>query len=415
MERTSSKKICLITPGHISSNPRLVKEAIALSEVGYKVHIIFTQNLEFLVEHDARILNQNPHWTFDVLSPINKNLYKSIFKKLKGLYLKILKITFTHARYIFLAKHILNKNYTWQLKKAINNKADLYIAHNLGALPIAVEAAKYHHAYVGFDAEDYHRHEITNDIYSVHYIINKIIEDYYIPKLNYLTGASPLIVNKYAQHYPQSAPTVINNVFSIQNLQKASNNQLAPLSLFWFSQTIGKDRGLEDVIHALNELEYENIKLILLGNISDADKYYFLGLLSPMNLKADKLEFINTVQENQLYPIAAQYDIGLVLERKEPENKNICLSNKSFTYLLAGLTTISTDTAAQRLMLAENPGIGKIYQTGDIQTLVLHLKFYLNNRDELYRSKLEAQKIAKEKYNWEIESQKFIHIIHNLK
>ena len=37
-----NKRICLITPGHIASNPRLVKEARALQQSGMEVHIIFS-------------------------------------------------------------------------------------------------------------------------------------------------------------------------------------------------------------------------------------------------------------------------------------------------------------------------------------------------------------------------------------
>ena len=35
--------------------------------------------------------------------------------------------------------------------------ADLYIAHNLAALPAARHAARRHRGRLGFDAEDYHR------------------------------------------------------------------------------------------------------------------------------------------------------------------------------------------------------------------------------------------------------------------
>src|SRR5262249_14385196 len=35
-----SGRICLITPGHLSMNPRLVKEADALTEAGYDVVVI---------------------------------------------------------------------------------------------------------------------------------------------------------------------------------------------------------------------------------------------------------------------------------------------------------------------------------------------------------------------------------------
>ena len=38
------KKVCLVTPGHIGSNPRIVKEADALHEEGYDVTLIYTES-----------------------------------------------------------------------------------------------------------------------------------------------------------------------------------------------------------------------------------------------------------------------------------------------------------------------------------------------------------------------------------
>ena len=34
------ERICLVSPGHLSSNPRLVKEADALHEAGYAVRVV---------------------------------------------------------------------------------------------------------------------------------------------------------------------------------------------------------------------------------------------------------------------------------------------------------------------------------------------------------------------------------------
>src|SRR5439155_13695826 len=47
------------------------------------------------------------------------------------------------------------------IKAAKKIKADIYIGHNLGALPAAIIAADCHKTKCGFDAEDYHRPEIS--------------------------------------------------------------------------------------------------------------------------------------------------------------------------------------------------------------------------------------------------------------
>ena len=46
-------RICLITPGQLALNPRLVKEADALSAAGYEVSVICTSYLDWAMQHDA--------------------------------------------------------------------------------------------------------------------------------------------------------------------------------------------------------------------------------------------------------------------------------------------------------------------------------------------------------------------------
>src|SRR5580692_10063341 len=46
-------RVCLITPGHLSTNPRIVKEADALSEAGYEVTVIAADYMQWARRADA--------------------------------------------------------------------------------------------------------------------------------------------------------------------------------------------------------------------------------------------------------------------------------------------------------------------------------------------------------------------------
>jgi glycosyltransferase involved in cell wall biosynthesis len=394
----------LITPGHISSNPRLVKEAICLSNNGYHVHLIFVQNLSFLVKHDEHILNNNPTWSYDILNKTDKKHELSYL--LSTIRNKLALLAFKYnlfARYFNLA---LNKNFYQQLKKAIDYKADLYIAHNLGALPIAVNAAKNNSAKCAFDAEDFHRQEVTNDINSIQYNLVKFIEDKYLTQVDYITCASKLIAKNYHFIYNWLNPLVINNVFSkdfLQNLNPSVAN--SPLKLFWFSQTIGKGRGLEDVIFAINKLKDKEIELHLLGNISIEAQNYFNKLIN------FKIDYIAPIVGDDIFKLANNFDIGLALEPAFCLNNNIALSNKLFTYLQAGLAVVASETAAQKKFSQENRNIGESYPIGNVADLAQIINTYYHNRDLLNTTKQNALKLAETTYNWELESKKFINII----
>ena len=56
-------KICLLTTGQPSTNPRLVKEADALVEDGYQVHVIYSHWADWASNTDRELLHTR-EWTY---------------------------------------------------------------------------------------------------------------------------------------------------------------------------------------------------------------------------------------------------------------------------------------------------------------------------------------------------------------
>src|SRR5262249_43375421 len=77
-ENEMSGRICLITPGHLSRNPRLVKEADALTEAGYDVAVIAADFSQWGRYADAEFRDRR--WQvvasprFGPLAPIHKRI-----------------------------------------------------------------------------------------------------------------------------------------------------------------------------------------------------------------------------------------------------------------------------------------------------------------------------------------------------
>ncbi|TKB98226.1 glycosyltransferase family 4 protein [Pedobacter cryotolerans] len=390
-----SAKICFITPNHISSNPRLIKEVRASLAHEYEVHIIFMQNLAYLKLEDQKILDQNPKISYDIIKP------KFFTKLLHKLCLAVIKKSGI-ARY---QEFIYSKAYFEFLKKAQQWKADIYIAHNLASLPIAVKAAEKNKAKSGFDAEDFHRNETSDDLESFDVKLKTFIEDKYLTQVDYITCASPLIAESYKTLYPNLDPIVINNVFELKYQPILNKHEGYGIKLFWFSQTIGRDRGLEDIIEAVKQINNPLVELHLLGSINKTDLRYF-DILSNF-----KINYHPPVSGVKIFELASNFDVGLALERKKPFNRNICLTNKIFTYMISGLAVIASDTLAQRAFLEENQEIGFIYETANIHQLRSHIEMLLNEKGRLSDIKRNAYQLAKTKYNWENEARLFINLV----
>ncbi|RZL30022.1 MAG: hypothetical protein EOP00_37020, partial [Pedobacter sp.] len=203
------KRITFITTGQPSTNPRLVKEVDTLMELGYTVNVVYCFYQSWASKFDSYYIEKNPS-VFHVCggNPIDE----------RAKFLKT-KIRFKLSNYLFriikktnFAENAISRTHNDALKLAKKLKADIYIAHNLGALPAAVLAATYLNAKVGYDAEDMHSGQFTDKSNSG-YLLNRHIEKKYFPKIDYFTAASPLIAKKYKSIYPFLSPVILNNVF----------------------------------------------------------------------------------------------------------------------------------------------------------------------------------------------------------
>jgi len=195
------------------------------------------------------------------------------------------------------------------------------------------------------------------------------------------------------------------NVFPKSTCSVTNNN--GPLKLFWFSQTIGPNRGLDDVVNALQLLNKAEFELHLLGDQLPSTIDFITEIInSGINVKLHA-----PIPPDQIIPFANQFDIGLALENNVPYNRDICLTNKIFTYMQAGLAVIASDTIAQNDFMNKNPTIGNIYPKGNPKTMANILLRYHENKEQLVITKNESLRLGHEQYNWEIESLKFLDLI----
>ena len=398
MGLNSGKRVLLITSGQPSLNPRLVKEADALSNAGFSVTVLYAYWNSWGTKYDDTLLATRK-WTAKRIggSPTRGRFAYAI----SSLIFKISKATGHRA----LAVSGLSRASYLLLGAAKKHKADIYIAHNLGALPAVVIAAKKYKKPCGFDAEDFHRNETTDDPIDGNVIRITSIENKYLPQINYFTASSPQIAERYNKLYPGLKPVIILNVFD--TVDSIPHRLGGPLRLFWFSQTIGANRGLEDAVSALKILNDPGIELHLLGNRSAFAKPFTDGLAAA----GVNVVFHDPIPPDDVLKFATQFDIGLALENRTPLNRDLCLTNKIFTYLQAGLGIVATETTAQAAFMEENPAIGSTYANKDVDTLMQILTDYRQYPEKLLACKQASLKLAHEKYNWEKESKKFLDLV----
>ncbi|RYE35698.1 MAG: hypothetical protein EOP42_06085 [Sphingobacteriaceae bacterium] len=278
----------------------------------------------------------------------------------------------------------------------------------MAALPVAVFSAQKNKAKCGFDAEDFHRNETSDDTSSTDYKLKTIVEDKLFLKIDYLTVASTMIGEVYQQLYENHATTIFNVFPRAANVLKSETTY--SLKLVWFSQYIGFNRGLETIFAALEHLAELNIELHLVGFLSPEMKD-FMQCKSPLSAVMSKITVHDPIPPDHLIEFISKFDIGLAIETGQPLNREICLTNKIFSYIQAGLAVLASDTKAQIQLLSAHPEVGKLYDKNSINNLIEALKAFYINPKHLLQCKLAALNLGQMHFNWETESQKFLKLI----
>lgn len=185
------------------------------------------------------------------------------------------------------------------------------------------------------------------------------------------------------------------------------NNVNRKVKLFWFSQTVGIGRGIEEIIDALGMLESADFELHLLGSASDQIKNAFIA-----QLKNDiQIYFYDPIPPDDIISFASQFDIGLASELSEPVNRDMCLTNKLFTYIQSGLAVLASNTSAQRDFIEHNHISGHIYSnTGQ---LITALQNYKHNPEILQQHKQTNYNLGQTRLNWDQEKEVFLHVVNS--
>ena len=401
------KHVTFITTGQPTTNPRLVKEAETLFDIGYKITVICCYYHQWAESFDLEIIN-NKGISY-IYCGGNPNSGKFIYFKTR-IRQKLCQLLFPYIKAFQIPENAISRTHHEALTIAKKIKTDLYIAHNLGALPAAVTAARYAKAKVGYDAEDFYSGQFL-DSSEMMFSLNRYVEENYFLRTNYFTSASPMISELYSSSYPFLKPIVLNNAFPKNKVEfkaKISGDRI--MKLFWFSQTIGIDRGIEEVILAIAQTR-RNIQFNLLGECSFDFQDYLVNLTKQHGLSNQQLCISAPIAPDEIFSFASQFDIGMATETGVTVNRNICLTNKIFTYIQSGLAVIASDTLAQIRFLNEYPLCGQVYKRNKVDSLAdCLLKFY-DNPLLLQQTKSYNYSIGQNNLNWETESIKFVNLI----
>lgn len=392
-------RICIITPGQLGSNPRVVKEAHALHGAGFEVTVIATRMLAGVEPRDRSIVEEAPFHIERI------DLRSRSSWRLRRLGQKLAAVVHRTSGRQFLSARAFSV-FTPPLTVAARRiAADLYIAHYPPALLAARAAAARFKTHYAFDAEDFHLGEWPEEpAFEANRLHLRAVEAALLPQCRYITAASSAIAGAYARAYGLVAPHVVLNSFPLSQApdRATARGSASPgPSLYWFSQVIGPNRGLECAVEAVATAS-SRPHFYLRGHV-DGSYADDLRRIAQREGAAERLHFLPSALPGDLVRLAADHDLGLCSEPGTTANNAFALSNKLFTYLLAGLPVLLSNTPAQREFATAHPGATVLFESGNPASLAASIDQMLHDPERLAQARANAFDLARETLNWDRE------------
>jgi hypothetical protein len=402
------RRVCIVGSGSLSSNPRLLKEADALQAAGYDVTAVVCDYTDALRSADDEIVANVPWRVKRVSRPALGRWTSKMAAQLVRL-LGDMNVVLPVA----LAAEAYGGPVRALKRAAATVVADLYIAHYVPSLPAVAAAALRHGGMLAFDAEDFHSGEGTSGPeQDLRMAMVQRVESAVLPSCAYVTAASPMIGRAYAEQYGIPAPVTILNVFPTSMSPSAgavpAGGSAGGLRAYWFSQTIGLDRGLQSFIQAMARTRTA-VTLDIRGSNRWGHGDTLLTLARELGI-AGRVRLLPLAPPSQMALMASQYDIGLSLETDVTESRRLCLTNKIFTYLLAGVPVLMSDTPAQRALAPDLGAAAAVVSLLDPDGIAATLD-RLAPSGTLALAKEMAAQLGRERYNWDYEKRILLDVV----
>jgi hypothetical protein len=195
------------------------------------------------------------------------------------------------------------------------------------------------------------------------------------------------------------AAHVVHNVMPRSSAPAAFDVPSGALKLYWFSQTVGAGRGLEDIITGV-ALAGIDAELHLRGSGGEA---FVEQLRHEARAHGARVTIVlhPPAAADDMVALCRDHAIGLAVEQPNAVNRDLCVTNKILTYLSAGLAVVATSTQGHRYVAQHAPGAIACYAADDPADLAATLKRWHDDRAALACARQASWRAGQERFYWE--------------
>ena len=395
-------RVTCVTSGQLSTSPRMLKGADTLIAAGYDVRVIATLHEPWATETDRDVASRRT-WraeTIDYRRGGGGATYWWTGARYRVARAAAALIGPGRIPYAVVSR-AFGRVHSELVRAICADPGDLIYGGTTGALAGIAEAAQRSGTAYGVDLEDFHGGETSGPDAPLVDALATRVERAAMRAAAFVTTSSEAIASAYHERDGIVA-AVIHNTFALPlRPPDVSRVEPARLRIYWFSQTIGPGRGLENAIVAAGRAGFPG-ELALRGRPNVG---YLEALTKLAALHAPQLELVHLepAPPDAMVDCARRYDVGLALEGMDVRNRQIALSNKALTYILAGLAVAITDTPGQHPLAVDLGRAAARVPVDDVDALAAAFARWAGDPAELDCAKRTAWAAATRRWHWEHE------------
>jgi glycosyltransferase involved in cell wall biosynthesis len=292
---------------------------------------------------------------------------------------------------------------------AINHKADLYIAHDLPMLPVAVEAKRRYGGKVLYDSHELFPDQEWTEAESRMW---RKMEQAYIGKADAVVTINPSIARIMEERYGLPKVEVIYNAEWVREGEVTRQWRFHEAfglprekRILLYQGGLSLGRNLERLVESFREVRDPSLCLIFLGS-GPCDKT--LDTLIAQHGLRDRVLRMEAVPQAELLGYTASADLGVIPYQDTCLNNRYCTPNKLFEFIAAGLPLIATDLPEISRIVSEYQ-IGLTGDTDDPKALMELITRAM--QPEILANLRHNIVAARGRVNWQHEGEKFAAII----
>lgn len=383
-------RVCMHVRGCFRTDARVRREASSLVQEGFSVTVVD-------VEHERPA---------------------TLVENLDGIY----------VRHLVKPHWFVSAHFPWRLLKSAEKfffcviallkvPADIYHAHDVNALLACYAAAKLRRKQLVFDAHELPLYELDHSRQSwLRMLLWRFLARILAGCAGIIT-VSPPIAQEICARYAVSNVSVVRNIPAYQTATQSNRlhqylrlNSTIRIALY--QGNLQKDRGLDRLVCAARFLDPGYV-IVLMGKAA-GDTQAELDALIASEGVADRVKILPAVPHEELLDWTASADVGLIIfDPAYSFNIQMCLPNKLFEYLMAGLPVLATPLDAVADLL-------RIYHAGQIVSSLAPEKIaeaiHAILADSIAYAQLRhsALEAVQKDLSWEKERQKLISLYQSI-